>query len=196
MKIKHDRILGVHLTTSDFKTIVGLDYDVFKLEHLTNELQAIQKLFMLSNFYVLETQPRRENTKRYHAVCFDKIFLQHYRELLMGSHVDVKFRSDFNLAFGEPKVLRIGIKRGDDVPRLKKILFSNHRVHEQSTPHKITYDMAGIIPFLPDEKDDGLKINSIVWYQTNRWKVEDEIIKTRTRLLRLEKELKCRNIAN
>lgn len=165
-----ENIIGTHLLTHDAMHIVGLDYDEYKIKFLIAELKMLQKYFELSDFYVLQTNDKDSKKPKYHAVCFDKVFIKIYRTILLNTHCDPKFRSDFNLAFGEPKVLRVGEKRGNDKPFLVYVVKSDFKTWEKSRAHKFLYHNMGIIDFKKDSKDDDSKNISYVVYETFRFK--------------------------
>jgi len=176
-------IRGCHLMTIDGFYIVGIDYDKFRLRFLVNELLMIQKLYKLSNIYIIES-----SKNHYHAVCFDKLFLKEYRELLQNTHCDSMFRRDFSLMFGEPKVLRLSSKRKNDRPKLIKTLKSNYRIHQQSLPHKLLYNFEGIIKFRKSKLDDNNKIAPIVFYKSRAIPLKKQIEKKRIELKLLRKK--------
>ena len=161
MSVKKEKevCIGYHVLTSDGYVIVALDYDSFNIEHLTSELRRLQKDYSLSNFYVTES-----SSKRYHAVCFDKISLLTYKKILSDSHVDPNFSASVSY-FAEPKVLRVSTKM-----ILKKVILSMSGYRTQSLAHKQVYSTFGIIEpsmsFTP--LDDGYTKLSVVLYERSK----------------------------
>lgn len=65
--------------------IVSLDYDYMNESWITGELNELQRLFGLSNFYIFKTN------KGCHAVCFDKVPLKTFVTIMKNSSVDPEF---------------------------------------------------------------------------------------------------------
>lgn len=65
--------------------IVTLDYDNIELFWIEEELKELQELFHLSNFYIFKTN------KGYHAICFDKVPLMYYVNIIKNSSIDPNY---------------------------------------------------------------------------------------------------------
>jgi len=79
-------VAGYTNRCKDGKYCIFLDYDNSKLEWIRAELRHLQHAFLLSDFYVFQS-----SKDSYHAVCFDKVTLQKYIQILKNSSVDVNY---------------------------------------------------------------------------------------------------------
>jgi len=107
---------------------IFLDYDNVDLNLIKPELEHLQINFNLSSFYIFQSS---ENS--YHAVCFDKVNLHEYIQILRNSSVDPRY-IDVPLNFGK-KVwsLRLSDKDNNSVTFLDHI---HAKIVEEVGEHK------------------------------------------------------------
>jgi hypothetical protein len=160
--MKNIIVRGIHMQTIDGLNVVGIDYDYYKPKFIEKELKYLQDKYLLGDFYILESSP-----KKYQAICFTKVSVNKYREMLQYCNCDEKFSKRMNY-FGEPKVLRLSPKKDFNI-RTIKVIKSNIKYLRESLAHKLAYDIENIISLKKTINpliDDGLKQISMVFYET------------------------------
>jgi hypothetical protein len=85
-KTRKERQYGYTNRCKNGKYIVMIDIDGIPLTWLGDEIIRLQNDFMLSDFYVFES-----SQDNYHAVCFDKVTLGEYLNILRNSTTDQNY---------------------------------------------------------------------------------------------------------
>lgn len=113
----------------DGRYIIFLDYDRIELKWIEGELKFLQDTFQLSDFYIFKS-----GEDNYHAICFDKVALYKYLNILKNSTVDINY-INVPLHFGKKIwVLRMSDKNDIPVEYVRKIS-SPFNKHTQSKAH-------------------------------------------------------------
>lgn len=128
-KIK-DEVYGWTNRTMDGKYLIVLDYDKMELEWIEPEIRELQRLYYLSDFLIFTSN------KGYHAICFDKLPLQLYTQILRDSSVDPAYAS-VPLMYGKRNwTLRWSEKKGKR-PHYTKTIASKNSLYDKSKAHII-----------------------------------------------------------
>lgn len=107
------RTLGIRNNTSDGKRVIFLDYDDILLgEMLIPEIRYLQKTYDLGNFYIFKSS---QKTNSYHAVCFDKVKVYEWKQILDDSSCDENYKKPALKDF-KTCVLRIAEKGNSQKP--------------------------------------------------------------------------------
>lgn len=117
---------GTSNRTEDGMYIPYLDYDFAELSGVKDELQHLQSLFSLGNFYILQS-----SEKRYHAICLTKLKAGEFIELLEASSCDSAFKKVPRYMSIRNWVLRCYSKDAKQEPMLIKIL--RHKTARQES---------------------------------------------------------------
>lgn len=114
----------------DGKYVVFLDYDDFQFEWIQYEIEALQTLFHLGDFYIFESSPNS-----YHAVCFDKVSVHEYISILRNSSVDTNY-INVPLHFGKKVwTLRLTDKDKQPIKYIKRFTAYRDTWRDQSSAH-------------------------------------------------------------
>ena len=154
---KHD-IFGSTNRCYGLGYIIYLDYDGLELDWITAELMEMQELFGLSHFYVFETN------HGYHAVCFDKVSLLTYVEVLKNSSADINF-IDVPLKYGKKVwTLRWSEKDGEK-PKFVRAVLSTRCNRNKSKAHidfveKMYPELIGKIDREAQDKSDKIILSN------------------------------------
>lgn len=146
-----ETILGYTNRCTDGKYIIFLDYDNMPLQWIEYELEALQTLFNIGDFYIFQS-----SKESYHAVCFDKIGVHEYISLLRNSSVDENY---FIVPLKHGRkiwVLRFVDKEKQPIRFVKKLEAFRPSYRESSLPHadfiRDRFDIK-IVQRNPDMKD-------------------------------------------
>lgn len=88
LKKRTKKISGYTNKCMDGKYILTLDYDNQELEWIIEELQQIQQLYELSTILIFKS-----SETGYHAVCFDKLTMQEWYNILKVSSADYWYKT-------------------------------------------------------------------------------------------------------
>jgi len=124
--------LGIRNLVPSGKRIIFCDYDMHLLEHITPEIQHIQKKYHLSNFYILKSSQKPNG---WHAICLDELTLKEMMRILQEMSCDEYFRLMPVKHDQHSWVLRSIGKAGSKAPKLVKIIKSPHQERKKSLAH-------------------------------------------------------------
>ena len=110
-------IQGYTNRCKDGKFITVIDYDTKKVNWIIDEIEHIQKEYKLGDFYFFETN------KGYHTVCFDKVTLKEYINILNRTSVDPDYVK-IPLKYGERLWTLRHSKKSEMKPRFTFVLNS------------------------------------------------------------------------
>jgi len=128
-KVNNVETIGYCNRCSDGRYIVFLDYDNLEQSWVEEELKHLQYMFFLNDFYLFKS-----GVNNYHAVCFDKLTLSEYIEVLRNSSVDINY-INVPLYFGKKIwTLRMTEKNDKDI-KFIKVISSKLKHYNQSSPH-------------------------------------------------------------
>ncbi len=132
-KFKGEEIYGWANNAADKQYVTFIDYDIQKsadnIKSIVRELREIQKLYLLSEFYLFSTE------NGYHAINIDKISLSKFQDILDMTTCDRQF-FDVPVRFGHMQwVLRLSAKDSKK-PEHFLTLASKYHQHEQSLAHR------------------------------------------------------------
>ena len=135
---RSEKVCGYSNRTTDGLYIVTLDYDGLTPEWLRGELIRLQQWFALSTFYLFSSG------NGYHAVCFDKLTLSQYMEVLSSSSVDPDY---FRVPLTWHKrcwILRVTPKVSGEIKLIDTVRADSRR--EKSSPHIRLLENLRLIP--------------------------------------------------
>ena len=129
-RLRRDYVAGYTNRCKNGSFIVFLDYDNVEFKWIAAELEHLQERFMLGDFYIFAS-----SDDSFHAVCFDKVNLSVYLDILKNSSVDPNYIT-VPLHFGK-KIWTLRLTDKDDIPirfvgALKSKAFS---FRQESTAH-------------------------------------------------------------
>ena len=123
-----NKTIGYTNATKDGMFIPVLDYDHKNHERIRAEIERLQRQYCLGDFHIFET------IKGYHAVCFDKVTLDHFIKLIKQTTVDPKY-IQIPLEYGARQwTLRFSHKNKHK-PRYCGTLNADNTRRTKSTPH-------------------------------------------------------------
>lgn len=158
---------GTSNRTQDGMYIPYLDYDFAELNGIRHELQHLQDIFNLGNFYILQS-----SEKRYHAICLTKLKAKEFIELLECSSCDSAFKRVPRYRSIRNWVLRCYSKDAKQHPELIETLL-HKTAKQESSAHcrmlKLLHQSKGISIQNPDY----LKKIALVTYKTAERKKQD-----------------------
>lgn len=108
--------------------IIYLDYDRVEADVIEAEIEELQELFVLSDFYMFKTG------NGYHAVCFDIVPLYIFKRILDNSSVDPKFRNMPMIVGKRMWTLRFS-KKDNKRPEFIKDIPSKYSLYKKSKAH-------------------------------------------------------------
>ena len=127
--IKNDMVAGYTNRCKDGFYITTLDYDNLELGWVVNELRRLQYQFFMGDFYVFKS-----GENNFHAVCFDKITLSQFVDILKNSSVDPDYMN-VPLKFGK-KIWTLRVTDKNSIPvEFMTMIISNHTCIRESTAH-------------------------------------------------------------
>jgi len=125
MEKKYNKVcFGITSKCADNKHILFFDYDIKNLNVVCSELEYIQKIFKLSEIYIISTD------NGYNAFCLDKLSFKDV--LVIYSKCEIIDKDFVNYCTNRGYfTLRMSISK-----KLVYIIKSNNCVHEKSNAHK------------------------------------------------------------
>lgn len=108
-------VYGITNRTYDGFYIPFFDYDRLKLEWIIPELRRFQEDYHLSEILIFES-----SKEHYHAICFDKLTLRQYLQILNQSSCDKNYQ-EVPLKYGQ-KIWSLRISKKEQYPRFINIL--------------------------------------------------------------------------
>ena len=85
-KRTNENVVGYTNRCQDGSYVIFLDYDNIEYEWLINEINYLQEMYRLGDFYIFSSS---ENC--FHVVCLDKVPLEYYLKILRSSSVDPNY---------------------------------------------------------------------------------------------------------
>lgn len=157
--------VGISSWASKNQRCVFLDYDNTKLEHLEEELKALQELYNLSDFYIFESSQKPHS---YHAISLSKIGYKELLYLLEDSSCDELYKSFPIKTDYKTWILRV-LEKGDSArPKYLKTVKSKYVGREKSLVHKILLERHYKFKIKDDENfDDNLVFYPMEYGTTN-----------------------------
>lgn len=153
---------GLRNNCFDGKRVVFLDYDnILYEEMLVPEIRYLQKKYELGDFYILKSS---QKPNCFHAVCFDKVSVFEWKDILEESSCDENYKKptlkDFRTC-----VLRIAAKGASNAPVFKSVLLARSgRV--RSLAHSKFFEFHYGVPIREDADYDDSGSLSFVEYGT------------------------------
>jgi len=150
-RLKNKEIVGITNRTKDGLYTVFIDYDGLEINLIIEELDRIQQDFNLSHFYLF-----RSSKKGIHAVCFDKLPMRKFIEVLNNSSADYNF-IQVPLKYGS-KQWNLRISEKEQKPEYIGVKFSDKTYYNKSSAlmdfFKERYNI-----FIDRENEDKLEKN-------------------------------------
>lgn len=144
--LKNKSVVGVSNRTMDGFYIPFIDYDGIEEKWVRSEIQRLQQDFSLSEFYLF-----RSSKNGFHAVCFDKLTMGEYLNVLENSSCDRNFKN-VPLKYGK-KLWNLRISAKEEVPKFIGRVTPHHdySIYKKSLAHILFFT----------KKDSNLVINDI-----------------------------------
>lgn len=155
---RSEKVHGYSNRTTDGMYIVTLDYDGLTPEWIRGELVRLQQWFALGTFYLFSSG------NGYHAVCFDKLTLAQFMEVLHSSSVDPDY---FRVPLTWHKrcwILRVTPKTTGNIQLIDTIVADSHK--ESSHAHIRLLENLSLIPKEAHPNVDSAGEITLVTYYT------------------------------
>ncbi len=128
--LKNKSMIGISNRTQEGYYIPFIDYDGLDYDWVYRELRRLQLDFCLSEFYIFQSSKRS-----YHAVCFDKLTMAEYLNILTHSSCDPNFRN-VPLKYGKKQWnLRLSAKEDKPPKAVGRVSPMNDLIYRKSLSH-------------------------------------------------------------
>ena len=155
---------GYSSRTQKGRYVLFHDYDNLELIDILEELQALQELFKLSNYYVFKLD--RENS--YHAVCLDTFTLAEAYNIQKTTSCDLAFIHSIKWLRSKEWVLRWHKKGSRHAPIYDQTVNSKYGNKLKSTAHREFLKKLGVPVPMQGKWDKCKKIGLIDYNTANR----------------------------
>ena len=115
--VRKENTIGYTNRCKDGRYIIMMDYDRTEYQWVKDEIKYLQRQFKLGSFHLFES-----SEGSYHAVCFDKLTMVMYRNILLSSSVDENY-AYIPYRYGRKLwTLRLTDKKGTSVKYKEQII--------------------------------------------------------------------------